>query len=87
MASQKSYILAAAVAFGVAAWMLSDNISGTTPPIKVDASADTSPANTQQFVVSAVIVKNEPIIETLRANGFSEADFIVTVSGQASGER
>ena len=86
MASRKSYILAAAVAFGVAAWMLSDNISGTTPPIKVDASADTSPANTQKFVVSAVIVKNEPIIETVRANGFSEADFIVTVSGKASGE-
>ena len=86
MASRKSYILAAAVAFGVAAWMLSDNIFGTNPPTKVEVSADPSPANTQQFIVSAVLVKNEPIVKVVRANGFSEADFIVTVSGKASGE-
>ena len=86
MASRKSYVLAAAVAFGVAAWMLSDNIFGTNPPTKVEVSADSSPANTQQFIVSAVLVKNEPIVKVVRANGFSEADFIVTVSGKASGE-
>ena len=79
MASRKSYILAAAVAFGVAAWMLSDNIFGTNPPTKVEVSTDPSPANTQQFIVSAVLVKNEPIVKVVRANGFSEADFIVTV--------
>ena len=56
MASRKSYILAAAVAFGVAAWMLSDNIFGTNPPTRVEVSTDPSPANTQQFIVSAVLV-------------------------------
>ena len=86
MASRKSFILAAAVALGVAVWMLSDNIFDTTPPIKVEASANTAPANTQQFIVSAVLVKNEPIVKAVRANGFSEADFIVTVTGKASGE-
>ena len=33
-----------------------------------------------------MLVKNEPIIRAVRANGFSEADFIVTVSGKATGE-
>ena len=86
MVSRKSYFLAAAVAFGVAAWMLSDNIFGTTPPIKEEVSAATSSTKTQQFIVSAVLVKNEPIIRAVRANGFSEADFIVTVSGKVPGE-
>ena len=33
-----------------------------------------------------MLVKNEPIIRAVRANGFSEADFIVTVSGKVPGE-
>ena len=70
MVSRKSYFLAAAVAFGVAAWMLSDNIFGTTPPIKEEVSADTSSTKTQQFIVSAVLVKNEPIIKSCARQWF-----------------
>ncbi|MGB1867580.1 MAG: biotin/lipoyl-binding protein, partial [Candidatus Puniceispirillaceae bacterium] len=84
MASKKSYLLAGAVALGVTAWMLSDNIVGSTPAPEAEAAKETpAPA---KFIVSAVRVKNQPITQVVRANGFSEADFVVTVSAKASGD-
>jgi len=90
MASKKSYLLAAAVALGVTAWMLSDNIVGSTPAPEVEVTKDAADAPkfraAQKFIVSAVRVKNQPITQVVRANGFSEADFVVTVSAKASGD-
>ncbi len=87
MASKKSYILAGMVATGVTAWMLSDNIVESVPAPKPAASATTDVATeASQFIVSAVRVENEQIIKTVRANGFSEADFAVTVSTKISGD-
>ena len=90
MTSKKSYLLAAAVALGVTAWMLSDNIVGSTPAPEVEVTKDAADAPkfpaAQKFIVSAVRVKNQPITQVVRANGFSEADFVVTVSAKASGD-
>ena len=64
MASKKSYILAGMVATGVTAWMLSDNIVESVPAPKPAASATTDVATeASQFIVSAVRVENEQIIE------------------------
>lgn len=86
MASKKSYIMAGAVALSVAAWMLSDNLVGSalTPEPEIETSEDANTAS--QFVVSAVRVENRPITEVVRANGFSEAEFVVTVSSKTTGD-
>ena len=87
MASKKSYILAGAVALGVTAWMLSDNIFGSAPTAEAEIEiAEDTTKKTPQFIVSAVRVENQPITQVVRANGFSEAEFVVTVSAKTSGE-
>ena len=87
MTSKKSYILAGAVALGVTAWMLSDNIFGSAPTAEAEIeSAEDAAKKTPQFIVSAVRVENQPITQVVRANGFSEAEFVVTVSAKTSGE-
>ena len=87
MASKKSYILAGAVALGVTAWMLSDNIFGSAPTAEAEIEiVEDSAKNPPQFIVSAVRVENQPITQVVRANGFSEAEFVVTVSAKTSGE-
>ena len=86
MTSKKSYILAGAVALGVTAWMLSDNIFGSAPTAEAEIeSAEDAAKKTPQFIVSAVTVENQPITQVVRANGFSEAEFVVTVSAKTSG--
>merc|ERR1711998_325015 len=87
MASKKSYILAGVVALGVTAWMLSDNIFGSAPTAEaeIEIAVDTA-KKPPQFIVSAVRVENQPITQVVRANGFSEAEFVVTVSAKTSGE-
>jgi hypothetical protein len=77
MTSKKSYLLAGAVALGVTAWMLSDNIVGSTPAPEVEVTKDAADAPklpaAPKFIVSAVRVKNQPIIQVIRANGFRYA--------------
>jgi len=84
MASKKSYFLAGAVALAVTAWMLSDNIVESTPAPEVEVvkTDDAAP----QFIVSAVRVDNQPVKQVVRANGVSEAKFVVTVSAKTSGD-
>ena len=86
MASMNSYFLAGAVALGVTAWMFSDNMLGLVSSDELDKDEFIKTEENQPFVVSAVRVKNQPISEVVRANGFTEADFEVTVSTKASGE-
>ena len=87
MTSKKSYILAGTVALSVTAWMLSDNIFESAPPAEAETeSAEDAAKKTPQFIVSAVTVENQPITQVVRANGFSEAEFVVTVSAKTSGE-
>jgi multidrug efflux system membrane fusion protein len=84
MALKHSYLLAGTIAIGVTAWMLSDNIFGSGPVPLVDAKMEEH--STLNFTVSAVLVKNEPVKQIIRANGVSEAEFVVTVSARASGD-
>jgi len=88
MASKHSYILAGVIALGVTAWMLSDNIVGSAPAPEAAPEADSVSAAKapSQFIVSAVRVKNQPVKQVVRANGVSEAEFVVTVSAKASGD-
>ncbi len=84
MASKHSYLLAGAIAIAVTAWMVSDNIFGlaSAPPVDAKIKIDVPP----KFIVSAVLVKNEPVKQIVRANGVSEAEFVVIVSAKASGD-
>jgi multidrug efflux system membrane fusion protein len=98
MKFKSSYLLAGVIAFGVAGWMLSDNIMARLDAAKPDdapsqqtadrqATAGNAPvAPKSAFSVAAVRVQNVPITRTVRASGVTEAKFDMTVSSKADGQ-
>jgi multidrug efflux system membrane fusion protein len=66
--------------------MLSDNILGLAPSPEAEVEVTANDQKGSQFIVSAVRVQNRSITQVVRANGFSEAEFVVIVSSKASAD-